>query len=97
MAHLDIHLDVFRKTSDVELCLLTRVEVALMAEDGVVAIRVVLDRGGEGQPSKLRQSCALRRGSETELTQLAETLPGWHAFILFERVVPRLGSAAEMV
>jgi hypothetical protein len=38
MVHLDIHLDMFRKTADVELRLLTRVEVALMAEDGVVAI-----------------------------------------------------------
>jgi len=97
MVHLNVHLDMFRKTADVELRLLTRVEVALMAEDGVVAIRVVLDRGGEGQSSKLHQTCAPHRGSETKLAQLAEALPGWHAFILFESIVPRLCSSAEMV
>jgi hypothetical protein len=45
---LDVDLDVLGKAADIELGLLTRVEVTLMAKQGVVAVRVLLDRGVEG-------------------------------------------------
>ena len=97
MLHLDVHLDMFRETADVELCLLTRAEVALMAEDGVVTLRIILDSGGEGQLSQLRQTSTLRGRTETQLAQRAEALLGGHAFILLKRVIPCLGSATKMV
>jgi hypothetical protein len=45
---LDVDLDVLGKAADIELGLLARVEVTLMAQQGVVAVRVLLDRGVEG-------------------------------------------------
>ena len=54
-----------------------------MAEDNIVALRVVLDRGGEGQPSEFRQMSALCWGPEAKLAQLMESLSRGHALILF--------------
>jgi hypothetical protein len=48
MVHLHVKPDVIREASDVQLGLLEGGEVRLMAENGVVALRVVLDRGREG-------------------------------------------------
>jgi hypothetical protein len=47
MVHLHIEPDVIRETADVQLGLLEGGEVRLVAKNGVVALRVVLDRGGE--------------------------------------------------
>ena len=68
-----------------------------MTKDIIVAFGVVRHRRSEGQPGKLRQVGALRWRTETELAQLAKPLPGRHAFILFEGVVPGLCRPTEMV
>ena len=43
MVHLHIYPDVLGKAAHIQLGLLASVEVAFVAEDGVVAFRIVLD------------------------------------------------------
>ena len=68
-----------------------------MAKDGVEAVRVVLYRREEGQPRELSQPCALCRWPETKLAQAVEAVPGGHAHILIQCVVPCLRGAAKMI
>jgi hypothetical protein len=44
---LNVDLDVLGKAAYIEFGLLARVEVTLMAKQGVVAVRVLLGRGVE--------------------------------------------------
>ena len=60
---------MLRKTAHKQLGLLEGVEVTRMAEDGVEAVRVVLDRQEEGQPHEHSQPCALCRWPEAEVAQ----------------------------
>jgi len=96
-AHLHVRLEVLGKATHKQFGLLERVEVACMAKDGVEAVRVVLYRREEGQPRELSQPCALCRWPETKLAQAAEALPGGHALILLQCVVPCLRGAAKMI
>ena len=68
-AHLHVRLDVVGKAAHKQLGLLEWVEVACMAENGVEAVRVVLDRREEGQPHEHSQPCALCRWPEAEVAQ----------------------------
>jgi hypothetical protein len=67
-----------------------------VAEDGIVALRVLVDGGVEREAGQFGQLSALH-GPKAQLAQLAKMLPRWHALILLQRGVPGLRRAAEVV
>lgn len=73
--HLHVDPDMLRKTAHVQLSLLTGVGVTLMAEDNIVALRVVLDGGGEGMPSEFRQTSALHWGPKAKMKACPHLVP----------------------
>jgi len=42
--HLDVNLDVLGKATHEQFRLLARIEVASMAEHGIIAVQILLDR-----------------------------------------------------
>jgi hypothetical protein len=88
---------VVRKASHEQLCLLDGVEVPRMAQHRVEAVGVVLDGGGELEPSQLRQTRAANCWPELEMAELLEALPGRHPLVLLDGEVPCLGRTRQVV
>jgi hypothetical protein len=68
-----------------------------MTQHRIEAVGVVLDRRQERQPGELGQAGATNRWREAEVAELLEVVPGGHALILLEGVVPSLCYAGQMV
>src|SRR5579859_1264287 len=68
-----------------------------MAQNGIEPLGEVLHCRAEREASKLRKARVPNRRPELEMAELLETFPGWHAGVLFQRVVPRLRRAAQVV
>jgi hypothetical protein len=65
VSHLDIHLNMFRQATHEQLGLLAGAEVIVgVAEHGVIALRVLLDRPGERQVGKFHKARPLGRRAE---------------------------------
>ena len=68
-----------------------------MAQDGVVALGVVLHGGEERQTCQLGQASALYSRPKAEGAEFPEALPVRHALVLFQGVVPCLCSALHVI
>lgn len=62
-----------------------------MADQGVEALLVILDGNSEGQAYQLSKPIGAYGWTEAEAAEFQEALPGRHALILFQGIVPRLG------
>jgi hypothetical protein len=98
VSHLNIHPNMFRQATHEQLGLLAGAEVIVgVAEHGVVALRVLLDRRGERQAGELHKERPLCRRPELHLAHGAEALPGRHPLVVLQGVVPCLSSPAEVI
>jgi hypothetical protein len=69
-----------------------------VACQGLEVVGKVLHCGGERQSIELSQAASADRRAKPEKTQLPETVPWRHAtLVLFEGVVPRLGSPPQVI
>ena len=69
-----------------------------MTRQSLETVGEILDRGGEGKATELRQAASADRGPKAKEAELAEGLPRGHgALVLLEGVVPCLGGPAEVI
>jgi hypothetical protein len=96
-AHRDVDPNVFREAADEELRLLERGDVSGVRQHRLEAVRKLLDRGVEGKAPQLGQPRAGYRRSKAKTAKFLEALPGRHALVQQEGVVPCLSGAGEVV
>ena len=94
---LHVDFDILLETTDKHLSLLRGQVIAGMAEHGIEASRVVLHRGGERKAGEFGQSGVTNRRPELQIAQLLETVPGGHALILLQGIIPCLVHTSQMI
>ena len=94
---LHVDFDMLREASHKQLSLLRGREIAGMAEHGVEVSQVVLHRGGERKAGEFGQSGVTNRRPELQIAQLLETVPGGHALILLQGIIPCLVHTSQMI
>lgn len=96
-AHLHVHPDMLWKAADEELGQLARGDVAGVTRHRREAIDELLHSGDKRQLAQLGQTASVQRWPKPVAAQPSEVIPWWHALVLLESVVPRLGRALEVV
>lgn len=67
-----------------------------MSDEDQETILIVFDRGTELETCSLAEKVVPQRRAEALVEQILETLPQDGALVVFQHVVPVLGSAGEM-
>jgi hypothetical protein len=96
LPQLNVHPDVLRESTHIQLRLLERRQVKGVAQERVEALRV-LHGGQERKAGELREPVVADGRAEMQVTELLEALLAGHAFILLQRVVPCLGCIEKVV
>lgn len=97
LAQLHVDLDVLRKAAHKQLCFLERRQVAGMAQHRIEVFGILLDCSQEGKLGELGQVGAMNRQPKAKIAELLEVLPARHALVLFQRIIPSLCRADQMV